>query len=572
MSVFDLDASIRDVTAKLADTQKVDVLISAMQHLHLERSSALIENFTESCLQLPNLSPELSNKTLLLRAKARLAANLHTSAHEDLEAILEVDPDHSEARALINSAVQHQSNHSPGLSTEIWHEIALLLPRRDLKTLLSVPHVLSRVASQLLFRQVDLHFTLDTKESERSADILTRIFTDPSFALHIRTLRLFAPEKKQPSTMAFQSRILVNALPKLTNLCHVYCNMEWKDIELFVRALENTHHKLCGLSFVPTNTAHWLPPKFRHLTQFTYSACSGSPQGVNIESKQSLRAVHALLRENKESLRVVRLENAKWTFPSEYLALHKLTHLNFSGTLGPNSTALLDILNLGVNLESLRLHVSVLCCASEQLRRHMISGAHALPSLRHFAFVLHDHCEADADLFPALADFLRDHAHLHSLQLTVEGPKALSLWGYDERVWSILPILWRLKTLDVMLLKSIPPNVAMWLVPHGLTSLSLHSFAKVPTSFVKQLRDGLHPNLRFIGLLFRVENVVEVIAHSFPMVRAARVRDKFYTVHNTAARGVQVEEWPQSRALHHAGEWLEWFGCEHPWRNPMECD
>ena len=41
MSVFNpriLDASIRDVTSGLADAHKVDVLIYAMHHLHLERS------------------------------------------------------------------------------------------------------------------------------------------------------------------------------------------------------------------------------------------------------------------------------------------------------------------------------------------------------------------------------------------------------------------------------------------------------------------------------------------------------------------------------------------------------
>jgi hypothetical protein len=45
------------------------------------------------------------------------------------------------------------------ISIEIWREVALFLPRRDLKTLLFVPHILSRVASQLLFRELDLHFT-----------------------------------------------------------------------------------------------------------------------------------------------------------------------------------------------------------------------------------------------------------------------------------------------------------------------------------------------------------------------------------------------------------------------------
>lgn len=45
-------------------------------------SKALIENAVESCLRLPKLSLELQNKALLLRAKARLAASLHTSANQ----------------------------------------------------------------------------------------------------------------------------------------------------------------------------------------------------------------------------------------------------------------------------------------------------------------------------------------------------------------------------------------------------------------------------------------------------------------------------------------------------------
>ena len=41
---------------------------------------------------------------------------------------------------------------TPGFSTEIWREIALWLPPRDLKSLLGVPHVLSRIASELIFQ------------------------------------------------------------------------------------------------------------------------------------------------------------------------------------------------------------------------------------------------------------------------------------------------------------------------------------------------------------------------------------------------------------------------------------
>lgn len=50
-----------------------------------------------------------------------------------------------------------QPRTTPGFSTEIWREIVLWLPPRDLKSLLQVPHVLSRIASELLFQRIDIH-------------------------------------------------------------------------------------------------------------------------------------------------------------------------------------------------------------------------------------------------------------------------------------------------------------------------------------------------------------------------------------------------------------------------------
>lgn len=111
-------------------------------------------------------------------------------------------------------------------SIEIWREIALFLPRRDLKSLLFVPHVISRVASQLLFRELDLHFgelkygnndedddwrdheahaRADdaARHAQRSADILTRIIVDPAFAHCVRTLRIFASTRD--GGLAFQT-------------------------------------------------------------------------------------------------------------------------------------------------------------------------------------------------------------------------------------------------------------------------------------------------------------------------------------------------------------------------------
>ena len=119
------------------------------------------------------------------------------------------------------------------ISTEIWREIALHLPRRDLKSLLFVPHRISRIASQLLFRELDLYFTrgdadddhLDTyiadrrtstsqrdednRHAQRSADILTRIIVDSAFATAVRTLRIFASRTDKDGSMAFQTGMVL---------------------------------------------------------------------------------------------------------------------------------------------------------------------------------------------------------------------------------------------------------------------------------------------------------------------------------------------------------------------------
>lgn len=114
--------------------------------------------------------------------------------------------------------------------------MALFLPRRDLKTLLFVPHILSRVASQLLFRELDLHFTgghcghggggesddegshrdrethlLDDRErdegrhAQRTADVLTRLIVDQKFANAVRTLKIYCSRSDRDGSMAFQT-------------------------------------------------------------------------------------------------------------------------------------------------------------------------------------------------------------------------------------------------------------------------------------------------------------------------------------------------------------------------------
>lgn len=156
MGIFNplmLDASIRDVVSSLPLDKKVDVLLYSLQHLpansrsvtdlayhsqppvHIDdhstaaaalsivefRSRTIIENAVQSCLQTVPIHQENVIKARLIRAKARFAAGLRGAAHQgersfidgsrnahpiqtsfsDLQSILLLDPDHTEARQLL---------------------------------------------------------------------------------------------------------------------------------------------------------------------------------------------------------------------------------------------------------------------------------------------------------------------------------------------------------------------------------------------------------------------------------------------------------------------------------------
>ena len=55
----------------------------------------------------------------------------------------------------------------------------------------------------------------DKSESQKSADMLTRIILDSSFAIHVRTLRIFVPpEREQTQSFAFQLGTYQIRLPR----------------------------------------------------------------------------------------------------------------------------------------------------------------------------------------------------------------------------------------------------------------------------------------------------------------------------------------------------------------------
>ncbi|KAG1794269.1 uncharacterized protein BJ212DRAFT_1490143 [Suillus subaureus] len=86
MNVFNpriLDASIRDVTGCLSDTQKADVLLHAFAASAVRRVRIVMENAIQSFLsQVSGVPPPDVARALLLRAKTRLAAGYRTSAQQ----------------------------------------------------------------------------------------------------------------------------------------------------------------------------------------------------------------------------------------------------------------------------------------------------------------------------------------------------------------------------------------------------------------------------------------------------------------------------------------------------------
>jgi hypothetical protein len=167
----------------------------------------------------------------------------------DLQAILLLDPDHCEARDLLshfdgegrigagnavlagwnvcghldskhNSVVQVSDTYKvPHLSVELWREVVSYLSRRDLRSLVSVPHVLSSIARQFLFRDVTLHLgtgkwdedrrgkdfdpnskKIDKWHAQRSDDILRRLNSDAVYASQVKSFTIWCPGRSSTSS------------------------------------------------------------------------------------------------------------------------------------------------------------------------------------------------------------------------------------------------------------------------------------------------------------------------------------------------------------------------------------
>jgi hypothetical protein len=298
----------------------------------------------------------------------------------------------------------------------------------------------------------------------------------------------------------------------------------------------------------PVDLSHFECQTLHHLS---FSTREG-PQGVT----------NNFIAQNR-SLRTVSLHNMSWIFPSEALSLRNLTSIAFSGHLPPSSTAIADILAHGRQLDTLSLTCTLECLPASQFR----ADTGALPFLRHFALTV---CGAvrrpgSADLFPAVADFLRARTQLQTLTLVVREETDQRTGGFDAAVWGVLPSLTHLKTLTITYPRDLAAGLAAWLLPRSLRALRIDYAAapRDPVPFLDQLRAGIPPGLRYVGLPdFPARSARAAVEHAFPMVRVVRIAGSYWRVVCGLDGAVtDVYQWPH-KGEGAAREWLEWLGCE----------
>lgn len=619
MDVFNLqilDASIMQVAAHLSPNQKADLLLYALRGLPVDvRLKTVVENAIEACLQITSLSPENVAKARILRARSRLAVGGYISAQEDLQAALAADPENPEAKALLyqrSVAVEKLLSPAPPpsrrtpFSTEIWREIALFLPRLELKKLLFVPNALSRVACQLLFREIDIHLSsshdepkadwaarpgsvsLTKSDAERSADILTRIITDPAFALFVKKIRIFASGDLRDGALDFEIGMLTNAFSRLQNLHGVHVCAGYNGLSSILRLVQSAAGHIHGLSIECVSFDGPLDLSFlklNRLSTFSYTcphpvSPSSIPDPALSSASTICRSASEFISRNRLTLRQVSVNTSLWPFPSTALSIRNLTHISFSGLFAHNTPAFSEILTHGRQLESLTLRCLFDACKPSQCFR---THANALPFLRHFAFTVraapHANRTADRDLFPAIADFLRDRKDMRAVELLVpEDATIQQELGFGAAVWGMLPSLAALKSLTITYPPDLASGLAPWLVPRTVEALELYSInwsMAEPAPFLKQLSSGMPQGLRYIAFSdfpFRSGPAL-IPMHGFQSVKVIRVGASYFTVRRTPdAPGTsllavgdtayETEPWPRRRVLYHVDEWLEWYECD----------
>ena len=206
------------------------------------------------------------------------------------------------------------------------------------------------------------------------------------------------------------------------------------------------------------------PPQFpalRSLNRFVYSG----------ENDSALLAVDSFLSTQTVALHSLVIHHTQ-IYPAPFLPTSSLRNLFLTLSFS-NSEFLTQLFAHGQELESLRLevHLEFGCVLSTVFREHAKSNS--FPALRKLSFVLNSATGgfSDRDLFPAVAEFVREHPMLHALCMS--NMLRLPGFGFDAAIWGMLPSLSNLRKLSIDVPKDLHFALSAWLIPRGVTALEL---------------------------------------------------------------------------------------------------
>ncbi len=254
--------------------------------------------------------------------------------------------------------------------------------------------------------------------------------------------------------------MLANALPKMINLRKVHISSGPEGVMPVLKIVQASSPRLNALSLHIPDGFDIGNLEFHRIGHFAYRANGEHPI--------------SFLNAHRNTLRTIHLENPGWSFPSECLSIRNLTHIHFLGQFPPNSRTIEEIFTNGHQLECLSLNCLLDCMPSAQFRS--LVSTPVLPFLRDFTFSISGMARrvVDRDLFPAIAEFLRDRKELRTLGLMVPAGEAVQRQvGFDASLWGVLPSLTGLKGLCITYPRDLAPGLASWLIPRSVRCLTL---------------------------------------------------------------------------------------------------
>jgi hypothetical protein len=150
--------------------------------------------------------------------------------------------------------------------------------------------------------------------------------------------------------------------------------------------------------------------------------------------------------------------------------LKYLTHIELSGIwdIYMQSSAFGMILAHGVNIESLRICGPLATQHSAHFRRY----PRALPHLREFGLDVRKGYCTEADLFPAIVDFLAARPQLEFSEL-LAAPHDCYQVGLDPAVWNLMSTVPNLRGLSISVSSQIPIIFCANSIPRGVRWLKL---------------------------------------------------------------------------------------------------